>query len=192
MVFHLVLHHIAAASVNLLGDIVFQFWTGKCLLLSLGIDQIRRLHLYERVELHTAGDMLFQSFQLADFPIAYIPMILGIGDGIVLDFHRCHVADKLLAFKLVQRESISTLAGIVIMLYVGDNTLSHLQLYVLCRGILLLVLVHRLKILPDDGAVRNDIGTEVIRKHGYEHTGEHVGSQKSLEGYTRGQHGNDL
>ena len=34
----------------------------------------------------------------------------------------------------------------------------------------------------------DDIGTEIIRQHGNEHTGEHIGTQQTLEGYTSRQH----
>ena len=44
------------------------------------------------------------------------------------------------------------------MLHIGNHSPVYLQLYILGTGILLLVLVHRLEVLPDDGSVGNDVG----------------------------------
>ena len=95
---------------------------------------------------------------------------------------------QLLVFELVQRETVTFLLVVVIVLYVGDNALTHLQLHVLGRGVLGAVFVFCLKVLSDYRTMGDDIGTEIIRQHGNKHTGEHIGTQQTLEGYTSRQH----
>ena len=78
------------------------------------------------------------------------------------------------------------------MLDVGYHASVHLQLHVFGRGILLLVLVHRLKVLSDDRAVRNHIGRERVGECREEYAGNHVRAKQALERYSRCQHGDNL
>jgi len=87
MILHLILHHIARATVYLLGDIFLELWRGEGFLLSLGVNEVGRLHHDDRVFLRSAGDVLAQALKLPDLPVAKAPMILRVGDGIILHLH---------------------------------------------------------------------------------------------------------
>lgn len=54
------------------------------------------------------------------------------------------------------------------------------------------VLIHRFKVLPDDGAVWYDVGAEVEREGRDEHARYHVGSHESFKRDASCQHGNNL
>ena len=158
MVFYLVLHYVARTAVNLLGDVIAKLRTGEGFLLTLGIDQVGRFHHDDGVLLGSARNMLLHALELADFPVAQLPVILAVGNGVVLDVHRCKVADEFLVLELVEAESVAVLHVVVVMLHIGNHSPVYLQLYIFGTGILLFVLVHRLEVLPDDGSVGNDVG----------------------------------
>ena len=158
MVFYLVLHYVARTAVDLLGDVIAELRTGEGFLLTLGIDQVGRFHHDDGVLLGSARNMLLHALELADFPVAQFPVILAVGNGVVLDVHRCKVAYEFLVLELVETESVAAFHAVVVMLHIGNHSLVYLQLYILGTGILLLVLVHRLEVLPDDGSVGNDVG----------------------------------
>ena len=89
-------------------------------------------------------------------------MEFAVRDGVIANLCGGQVAHLLLVLKLVQTETITTFATVVVVLDVGNHTVTHLQLYVLCGGDTFFVLVHGLKILADDGTVRDDVGTEIV------------------------------
>ena len=189
---HLVLHDIARAAARLLGDVVEELGRGEGLLLALGIDQVGGFHEDDRV-LDVAGDdPLAQADQRARLPVGGLPVVLRVGDRVVLDLHGRHVADQLLAFKLVEGEAVAALVAVVVVLDVGHRALAHLQLDVLRRSVLLGVAVERLEVLADDRAVGDDEAVEVEGDAGDEHARDHVGAHQPPEGDARGEHRDDL
>ena len=84
MVFHFVLHYVAVAAIALLADILLQFGVGECLLLTFRVYEVCRLHLYYGVSFGSACDMLAQSAQFANLPVRQSPVILRVGNGVVL------------------------------------------------------------------------------------------------------------
>lgn len=189
---HLVLHDIARAAARLLGDVVEELGRGEGLLLALGIDQVGGLHEDDRV-LDVAGDdPLAQADQRARLPVGGLPVVLRVGDRVVLDLHGRHVADQLLALKLVEGEAVAALVAVVVVLDVGHRALAHLQLDVLRRSVLLGVAVERLEVLADDRAVGDDEAVEVEGDAGDEHARDHVGAHQPPEGDARGEHRDDL
>ena len=94
------------------------------------------------------------------------------------------MAYEFLVLELVETESVTPLRVVVVVLHIGNHALIYLQLYVFGRSILLLVLVHRLKVLAYYRAVRNHVGRECIAQ-GREHdAGDEVRAKESLEGNT--------
>lgn len=156
-----VLHDVLGTTVNLLVDVLFELWGGKCLLLSFGEHEVYRLHLYQRVQGIATGDIFPHAFHLTDFPVCCFPMVFGVCECVVLDAGCCHVGDKLFVLKLVKAEAESGLVDVVVMLYVRDDTFVHLQLHIVGGGVLLVVLVHGLEILPHDISFRYDIRSEI-------------------------------
>ena len=65
---------------------------------------------------------------------------------------------QFLILKLVKTEAVAVLIIVVVVLNICDNARCNLKLNILGCRILLLILIHRLKVLSDDGAVWNDIG----------------------------------
>ncbi len=102
------------------------------------------------------------------------------------------MGDELLFLKLVETEAIASLHVVVVVLNVGDDPWRHLQLHILRRRVLLLVLVHRLEVLPNHRPVRNDVGREIIRQRGKKHARHHVRPQQALERDSGREHGYDL
>ena len=102
MVFYLVLHYVARTAVDLLGDVIAELRTGEGFLLTLGINQVGRFHHDDGVLLRSARNMLPHAMELADFPVAQLPVILAVGNGVVLDVHRREVAYEFLVLEFVQ------------------------------------------------------------------------------------------
>ena len=102
------------------------------------------------------------------------------------------MAHHFLVLELIEAESIASLAVVVIELYVCDDTFSHLQLYVLGGGILLLVLVERLEVLPYNRSFGDDIRAEIERERRDERSRNHIWPHQSSLAHTCGQHRDNL
>ena len=136
--------------------------------------------------------MLAQAFQLANLPVAGFPFKLRVGNGVVLYVGSRHVADQFLVLKLVERKAVALLRSVVVVLYVGNDALSHLQLHVVGCRCLLLVLVGGFEVLPDDGAVWDDVGAQEECQQRQEYAGDHVWAHEPLERHSRCQHRDNL
>lgn len=117
MILHLILYDILRSPVDLFRDIVFQLRTCQGLLLSFRVDQVRRLDGYDRIFFNSAGDMLSQSLQFTDLPVADLPVVLRIRDRVILDLHCSEVTDEVLVLKFIQAESVPFLEVIIIVLH---------------------------------------------------------------------------
>ena len=106
--------------------------------------------------------MFLHTLQLAHLPAAQLPVVLAVGDGIILNLHCREVTHQFFVLKLVQAEAIASLHVVVVVLDVGDDTFIYLQLHILGRGVLLLVLIHVLEVLSNHGAMWDDVGGERI------------------------------
>ena len=181
IVLHLILHHISRTTVYLLGNVLFQLRRRESFLLAFGVDQVGWFHLYHGILARAARDVLLQALQLTNLPIGKCPMVFAVRDGVILHICGGHVGNEFLLLKLVETESIAMLPVVVVMLDVGNDTRSHLQLHILRRRVLFLVLVHRLEVLLDHGSVRDDISRKVIRQGGKKHARHHVRPQQALK-----------
>ena len=120
--------------------------------------------VYDRARL----DLFAQTSQRSDLVVLRLPMESVLADGVVADGRGGHVTDELLLLKLVERETITALRVVIILLDIGNHTWSHHQLHVTGGGDLLVVLVLRLKILSDYRSMGDDIGTKVVVHQGYQ------------------------
>ena len=118
--------------------------------------------LVKVILLCSAGDVFLHTFQLAHLPVAQLPVVFAVGDRIILNLHRRKMAYEFFLLELVEAESVTPLRVVVVVLHIGNYALIYLQLYVFGRSILLLVLVHRLKVLAYYRAVWNHVGREYI------------------------------
>ena len=120
--------------------------------------------VYDRARL----DLFAQTSQRSDLVVLGLPVESVLADGVVADGRGGHMTDELLLLKLVERESITALRVVVILLDIGYHAWSHHQLHVTGGGDLLVVLILRLKILSDYRSVGDDIRAEVIVHQGYQ------------------------
>ena len=130
MVLHLILYHILRAALLLLGDIALEFGRGERLLL-VGIEyQVHRLHHNHRVDLRARLNLLAQSLQRTNLVVQGLPVVSGIGDGVILNHIGRHVAHQFLVLEMVEREAIAAAGGVVVLLQIGNHIGSHLQLHI--------------------------------------------------------------
>ena len=119
-------------------------------------------------------------------------MIARVADCVILHNIGGGVENEFLFLKLVKRESVARLRLVVILGYIGDDTLAHLQLHVLCGCNLFVVLVKRLKVVAHNSSLGDDVGAEIEVECGDECRRNHVGAQESLETHSACQHGDNL
>ena len=108
-------------------------------------------------------------------------MVFGIADGVVLDFHCRQVANEFLAIELVQREAVTTLGIVIVVLNVGHRATSDLQHHIVGSRVELFILIERLKVLFDNIAVGNNVATEIERNGRDENAREHVGAHEPFK-----------
>jgi len=183
MVFHLITHYIGGAAVYLLGDVFCQLRGCERLLLTTGIYEVGGFHAYDGIEFGARSDFLSYTSHVAYLPVAHLPVILIVGDGVILYLGGCKVGDEFLVFKLIETEAVAAFVDIIVVLHIGYYSFIYLQLNILGRGILLVVLIEGLEILANDGAVRNDVCGKSIIEQGDEYARNHVGLHETLEAY---------
>ena len=99
---------------------------------------------------------------------------------------------QFLVLKLIQRETITCLGAVVVILYVGNDTWSHHQLHITGRSGTLGVLIFSLKVLTDHRTMRNHIGDEIEIHDSDECCREHIRLHEPFETHTCCQHRDDL
>ena len=130
MVLHLILYHVLRAAFLLLGDIAFQFGRGERLLLVGSEHQVHRLHHNHRINLRARLNLLAQSLQRTNLVVQGLPMVSGIGDGVILTHIGRHMTHQFLVLEMVERETIAAAGGVVVLLQIGNHIGGHLQLHI--------------------------------------------------------------
>ena len=102
------------------------------------------------------------------------------------------MADEFLVLEFIETEAVAALPVVVVILHVCYYPVAYLHLNVLCRGVLLLVAVHGVEVLPDDGAVRYDVCAQIERERRDKDTRDHVRAHQALERNSSGEHGDYL
>ena len=192
MVLNLVLHHVNRSALNLLRDIIAQFGRGKGFLLTFREHQVHRLHLYQGIDNGTRFDLLAQALQRTYLIALSLPVVTAVADRIVADNRSRHVAHQLLVLELIERETVTRLGHIVVLLQIGNHTRLHHQLHVAGRKVTLLVLVLGLEIHLNLVALRNHIATQIKVNGSNQCRRYHIRAQQALKAYTGCQHGYNL
>ena len=119
-------------------------------------------------------------------------MVTVLADGVIADSRGGHVTHQFLILELVERETISALVVVVVLLEIGYHTWSHHQLHITGRGDLPVVFVLRFKVLTHHRTMGDDIGTQIEVDQRNQSRREKIGTHESLEAHASRQHGDDF